>query len=148
MKTKTLLVVLVAFLAALTCSARDRVSHNVDDLPAAAKTFITTHFPSAQVSHIKIDSHFTGGNDYDVVLTDGTEIDFDSRGNLEDIDCGRNGQVPDAIVPQRIRDYVSNTYPGQKIIKYDVKRKGYEVELRSGLEIEFDANGNFKRVDR
>ena len=147
MKIKTLLVAVMALLVSVAAYARDTYSTNVEDLPQAARTLLTTHFPNVQVNHIKIDSHVLGGKDYDVVLNNGTEIDFDSEGRLDEIDCGRNGKVPDALVFAPILQYVHNTYPGQKIIKYDVKRSGYEVELNNGLDLVFNKQGNFLHLD-
>lgn len=148
MKIKILLVALMAVLAAVSCYARDIVSYDVAELPQAARTILSTHFANTQVNHIKIDKHTFGGKDYDVVLNNGTEIEFDNEGRLEEIDCGRNGKVPDALIFVPVKDYVHRTYPNDKIIKYDVKRNGYEVELRSGLELVFNSQGNFERVDR
>ena len=106
MKLKTLLIALVALFAATSVSARDRYSNDINVLPQAAQNLLSTHFPNVQVNHIKIDKHTFGGEDYDVVLNNGTEIDFDSKGNLEEVDCGRTGKVPNAIVPEAIRNYV------------------------------------------
>lgn len=148
MKLKALIIAAAAVLTAATASARDTYSHDPVVLPSAASELIAKHFPKAKVSHIKIDNHTFGGKDYDVVLTDGTEIDFDSNGNLKDVDCGRYGKVPSALVPENVRNYVKRTYPKSAVVKIDVKRNGYEVELQSGVELEFDRQGNFKRIDR
>lgn len=147
MKLKALILAIMAIFVATSCNARNQYSHDINVLPQAAKTLITTHFPKLQVSHIKIDHHTFGGADYDVVLTDGTEIDFDSKGNLEEIDCGRMGKVPEALILKAIRDYVVRNYPKQNIIKYDVKNRGYQIELQSGLELIFNIQGQFIRID-
>lgn len=147
MKIKALLVALLALVASVACCARDVVSYDVTALPRAAQNLLSTHFANVQVNHIKIDKHAFGGDDYDVVLNNGVEIDFDSEGRLDEIDCGRNGKVPDALVFAPVKEYVARTYPNEKIIKYDVKRNGYEVELRSGLELIFNKQGVFQRLD-
>lgn len=147
MKLKALLIALAAIMMAFTCNARDQYSHDPAVLPQAARTIIDTHFPKLQISHIKIDKHTFEADTYDVVLTDGTEIEFDSKGKLEEIDCGRMGRVPSALIAKPIVDYVSRTYPAAHIIKYDVKRHGYEVELNTGLELVFNQSGAFLRID-
>lgn len=147
MKLKTFLLVLVVAFVALGCYARDTYSTDVKILPKAAQVLLNTHFSKLQVNHIKIDHHTFGGNDYDVVLSDGTEVDFDNNGNLEEIDCGRNGKVPDALVMAPIKNYISRVYPKQRIIKYEVKRNGYEVELQNGIDLIFNKAGAFQRVD-
>lgn len=147
MKIKTLLVALVAIFVSATCSARDEYSRDVKVLPLAARTIISNHFSKLKLNHIKIDKNVLEGDDYDVIMSDGTEIEFDDKGTLKEVDCGRYGQVPDALVPQAIRDYVKRVYPKQKITKLDVKRKGYEVELQSDIDLVFDKQGNFLHVD-
>lgn len=148
MKTiKTLLFALIVVFVTVSCSARDLYTHDVNVLPQAAQKIISTHFPNLQISHIKIDKHTFVDDDYDVVLTDGTEIEFDGKGNLEGIDCGRMGKVPDALIPKAILNYAKEHYPNQNIIKYDVKRKGYEIEIQSGLELIFNKQGVFQYLD-
>lgn len=147
MKLKIIFIAIMAFIATATCSAREEYSTDVNVLPAAAKTLVLKHFPNLSVNQIKIDRHSFGGDDYEVALSDGTEIDFDSKGNLEEVDCGRSGKVPDAIIIKSVRDYVVKNYPKQNIIKYEVKRKGYEVELANGLDLVFDKQGKFRHVD-
>ncbi len=147
MKLKLIFIAIMAFIATATCSARDEYSTDVNVLPAAAKTLISKHFQNLGVNQIKIDRHSFGGDDYEVALSDGTEIDFDSKGNLEEVDCGRSGKVPGALILKSVRDYVVKNYPKQNIIKYEVKRKGYEVELNNGLDLVFDKQGKFRHID-
>lgn len=144
---KKLLILMMAVIATMACSAKDKYSTDPNVLPQTARTILANHFPKAKVSHIKIDKHTFGGTDYDVILTDGTEIDFDSKGNLDEVDCGRSGQVPDGLVAKSVLSYVKKSYPGQRIVKYDIKSNGYDVELQSGVEIEFDKQGRFRRID-
>lgn len=147
MKSKILIIAIMALFTAFACYARDVISHDPSVLPQSARALVETHFPDVQINHIKIDHHTFGGNEYDVVLTNGTEIDFDSKGNIEEIDCGRMGIIPKALIKKEILDYVTSKYQGQNIIKYEIKRNGYEVELQSGLDLEFNKQGAFMRVD-
>lgn len=137
-------------LAVLLCSvttvvARDSVTRDVNVLPAKAQAFLKSNFKKG-VNHIKVDSKALGGKEYDVILNDGTEVEFNKEGSWESVDCGSSA-VPSAIVPKMIRDYVSKNYKGQKIVEISVDRRGYEVQLYNGRELKFDRAGNFKRVD-
>lgn len=136
----------VVMLAVLPMSARDKVTSDVNVLPAAAQKLLKTHYPTVKVNHIKIDSNLFGKKDYDVVLSNGVEIDFDSEGNLDEIDCGYL-EVPAGIVLKPIREYVAKNFAGQKIVSYDVNTHSYDVELANGTELVFDRNGDFRRVD-
>lgn len=128
----------------LTGFARDKVSHDVAVLPQAAQNMVKKHFAKTGVNHIKIDKGIVGAG-YEVILNDGTELDFDSNGNLTEIDT-RTG-VPSELLMKSIREYVSDNYPGQKVINLDIVRSGYDVELANGTELVFDRAGTFKRID-
>ena len=54
-------------------------------------------------------------------------------------------EVPSALVPQQILQYVRNTYPDTKVVKLEKKRNGHEVKLSNGWELEF--NRNFELID-
>lgn len=50
-------------------------------------------------------------------------------------------------VTQSISSYVSSNYTGQTIVDIDVESTHIEVELSNGLDLIFDTNGNFLRLD-
>lgn len=147
MKFKALLLFVVVMIASVACSARDTYSTDASVLPQAASSVLTTHFGGKAVSHIKIDHGMLGVDGYEVILTDGTEIDFDGKGILKEVDCDRSGNVPSTIIPEAVRNYVNSNYRNQHIVKYDVKRGGYEVELQSGVELKFNKQGQFTGID-
>lgn len=133
-------------LAIAPMAARDRVYQNVNVLPATAQATLNRYFAKTPVNHIKVDKKTFGGTEYDVILNDGTQIEFDSKGNWKEIDCGSRG-VPDGLVLKPITDYVKRNFKGQKIVGIDVNKNNYEIELSNGVEIQFDRAGNFKKVD-
>lgn len=137
---------MMAIIACLPMAARDRVSRNVKDLPAAAQTMLSKYFGGEKVNHIKIDKPTFGSTEYDVVLNDGTEVEFDSKGNWKEIDCGMKA-VPDALVLKPIREYVKSTFKGQKIVNIEKKSNKYDIELQDGTDLEFDRSGRFLRID-
>lgn len=144
---KKLLATLIAIiLVSATAMARDVVSRNVKDLPAAAQTTLAKNFPKQKVNHIKIDKKTFGGADYDVILSNGTEIDFDSDGNWTEVDCGSQA-VPSAFVLKAISDYVSKNFKGQKIVAVEKNSRSYEIELLNGTDLKFDRSGKFLKVD-
>lgn len=141
------IILCLAFILAICLSAiaRDQVTRNVSALPTKAQTTISQNF-KAKVNHIKIDSKVLGGKEYDVILNDGTEVEFDKDGNWKEIDCGTNA-VPSGLIPKAIQNYVSTNYKGQKIVQIEVDRSKYKVELLNGVDLEFDRSGRFLRVD-
>ena len=143
---KLLMIVALVIMAIAPSYARDEVTRDANVLPEQAKNILKTHFPKIHINHIKVDKHTFGGDDYDVVLNDGTELDFDNKGNLKEIDCGASA-VPATLILKPIRDYVANNFSGQKIVTLDINSNYYDIELSNGVDPVFDRAGNFKKID-
>lgn len=111
-------------------------------LPAKAQAVITRHFSHQKVVLAKMESG--AGKSYDVVLRNGTKLEFDKRGNLTEIDCKR-GSVPAELIPYPIRSYLRLHYPGKSVKKLEMSKKEYEVELANGMEFTF--NKHFQLID-
>lgn len=121
-----------------------RVSY--EKLPKDIKTFITTHFPNEKMAYAEKD-----WDGYDVVLTNGADLEFTSRGRWTEIQI-RQGQIPESILkllPEALINYTKQTYPGKSIKEIVSKSYGYEIELQGmhDLELKFDKNGKFLYID-
>ena len=95
---KKILFALVAFVLFGVSSAsadNDKVI-NKSELPAQAQKFINEHFANIKLSYAKLERDFLERS-YEVVLTDGTKLEFSSKGTWLDVDC-KYGEVPAAIV--------------------------------------------------
>lgn len=144
LSTKLFAAIAALFASASFVSCKD-VIITVDKLPAAAQTFIKEYFPGSDISYAKKDKELTKTT-YEVVLQDGTEIDFDSKGQWDKIDCKR-AAVPAMLIPDAIATYVQTNFPGQAIVKIDKELFGYEIELLNDLELKFDKNGRLVNID-
>ena len=121
---------------------------NPADLPEAARTFITATFPNDPIVLAERDKDLLR-TEYSVELQSGTEIDFDAKGNWEDVSCKHlPGGVPASVIPQKVREYVAANYPNQTIKEISRDRRKIEVELSSDTDLEFDINGKFLRIDK
>lgn len=127
--------------------ASDEIVRDVNYLPQNAQTFLNENFSKKDISFIKIDKTIGFIRDYEVVLTDGTEIDFDREGNWDSIEMPKQKAVPSKIVPKAISNYVAGNYPGQHIVSIDKERHGYDIELQNGLDLVFNKAGQFKKID-
>jgi len=117
----------------------------VTQLPLTSQQFINRHFAKSKVALAKMESGiFT--KSYEVIFANGNKVDFDSKGNWEEIDC-KASSVPSTVVPSRITEYVKAHYPGTKIIKIEKDSKGYELKLSSRMELKFDQNFNLTDID-
>lgn len=109
-------------------------------------TFVETYFPQVGIQRVKLDD-----NEYEVKLTDKTEIEFNLGFEWKKIDCDDSnvyGSVPTELVPVQITDYVTTNFPNKHIDSIEKKHNGgWEIELSNGLEITFDANFNVTGFD-
>lgn len=140
---------LLALMLALTfggAAKADTYAHTDAVLPEAAKAVIKKNF-KADVSVVKIDKDFGRISEYDVVLKDGTEVSFDSKGNWKEVEVSVDKNVPDAFLLQPIRNYVKTNHKGQNIVGVEKKGKNIEITLSNGIEMKFDAAGKFLRYD-
>lgn len=142
---KLILALLAVFAVTTAASARDTYSRNPADLPAAARAELKKSF-KAEISLIKIDKDLLS-TDYEVVLTDGTEVKFDSKGNWQEVECRADKSVPDAYVPAATRQWLAKNHKGVKVVGIEKTSRGYEAQLSNGLEAKFDAAGRFLRYD-
>ncbi|MFH7018184.1 PepSY-like domain-containing protein [Flavobacterium sp. FlaQc-47] len=118
------------------------------DLPQTASIFITTYFANTTYQVIKKqDKPDADGSIYDVYLTNGFEIDFDANGNWVDID-GNHQAIPVELIPEKINTYVMTNYPNQSVTSIDNEKTFIEVELSNNIEVVFDLQGNFIRIDK
>ncbi|UKB83669.1 PepSY-like domain-containing protein [Chryseobacterium sp. MEBOG06] len=124
---------------------QDRVI-SANQLPKTSKTFLTTHFKGVPVSSAIEDRAIYGVDEYKVYLRNGMKIEFDSQGNWKEVD-GKHEKLPYSFIPASIRNYSTRNFPNTYIIKIEKKRWSYKAELSNGLELEFDRNGNFKKID-
>ena len=131
---------------AFGASAKDTYSHDPSTLPQSARTTIKNNFTS-EISLIKIDNEFGRISDYEVILTDGTEIKFDRNGNWEDVECSLNNTVPASFIPSQVATFVKKNQPDTHIIGIEKDRRGYEVQLSNGVEMKFDKQGQFQKYD-
>ena len=116
---------------------------SVNTLPAKAQALLTKHFSNQKVVLATIESNVIGKN-YDVVLKNGTKLEFDKKGNLTEIDC-KQGTVPTQFIPQAIKNYLKANYARQSVKKIEMNKNEYEVELTNGLDLTF--NKHFQLID-
>jgi hypothetical protein len=142
---KKLFVILLALIPAVAFADNDRPV-GFDGLPAAAQKFIRDHFPDAKTTLATIDRELFDTT-YDVIFTDGTQIEFDSRGQWKEIDCPRGSSVPAGVLLPGIASFIAEHYPDARVGDIERDRFGYEVNLSNRAELHFDSKGNFRGYD-
>ena len=143
--TKLFLVAVICMLAqSLTSLADDRMIP-VSQLPSTVKTFVTKNFSGKTIAYASKDVELMGTK-YEVMLNDGAKIEFDKKGNWDNVDC-ETYTVPAALVPASITKYVKANFPSTKIVKIDKERHGYDIELSNDIELKFNKNGALIGMD-
>ncbi len=130
-------------IAFLTVCALVAVAATAKTLPEKAAKFIEVAFPERTV--LLLDAKVN----YEVMLDDFTEIDFDSKGNWTEINAKKQGEIPDSAVPAKILESVNKHFQGQKIVKIERSARGnYEVELINDIEIKFNSDFIIIEIDK
>lgn len=145
---KTILLTATACILSLNIlkADNDRVIQS-SELPTTAQNFLKTHFSNSNIIIAKVDKDFWD-KDYNVIFKNGDQIEFDRKGNWKEVKC-KNSQVPTAIVPKEITNYLKTNYPNEgKIISIDRDRKDYEVKLSNGWELKFDLQYRLIDIDK
>ena len=135
---------MVVVVCVCTECADDFTTTDVTSLPAKAQQYLK-HFDSP-VAYIEVDNDGVFGKNYDVKLKDGSEIDFDKKGEWKSIDTNLKS-VTATFVHKSIADYVKKNYPYTFVSKIERDSRGYDVELSNHMDLKFDTNGNFVRFD-
>lgn len=149
-KMKKLLFILcflvLPFVVMSSCSDDDddRII-SVTDLPSNAQQFLQTHFPDVKTSRVEEDN-----DSYDVYLSNGYEVDFDKKGEWDNVD-GNNKVLPESFLltlPSGIIEYVKANYSNNFIDEVDKEINGYEVGLNNNVDLLFNSDGTFRGIDR
>ena len=133
------LFLLMAVVMCMSVKADDDRVITYQQLPQNAQEFLKQHFSKLVPLVVTMD-----WDDYTIMYETGEKIEFNKQGEWKDIDC-RASHVPAVLIPQQIKSSVQQSFPGTTIIKIDRNRRGYEVKLNNGLEVEFSRN--FQVID-
>ncbi len=136
---KAFLLLVAMFTMSFTAKADHDQVITFNQLPQAAQTLLKQHFANKVPLIVTVD-----WDDYTIVYDSGEKVEFDKQGNWKEFDC-LSSMVPTALIPEQIKAHIKATFPGTTILKLDRNRRGYEVKLNNGLEVEY--NRSFQVVD-
>ena len=116
------------------------------ELPANIRDIVATHFPGTTIEEAERENN---GN-YEIELSNDVELIFDGNGKFlgraddDDNDDRDDDDIAVSDLPQVIRDYITTNYPDHTIVEAEREDdNNFEVTLNNGVELEFDADGNF-----
>ena len=136
--------IITAFVAILCFGMTTAKAQNNNSTPEIT-LFVEQYFPQANILMVNAE-----WDEYEVRLSDGTQIEFNRSSEWKKIDCEHSTTyptVPAKLVPEQITNYVSTSFANQGIIKIEKQRRGWEIELNNELEIKFDKNFAVTKID-
>lgn len=133
------------FMQSVTIFADDDKFVPIEQLPAEVWTFVKENFPKSTISCATKEIEFMGV-EYEVMLSNGTKINFDKKGNWEKVSC-KSHNVPSSLIPTTICKFVNAHYPMTNIVKINKERYGYEIELSNDLDLKFNKKGQLVSID-
>ncbi len=150
---KQILVSIVLALFVNSACAKDIMDRETviefNKLPQTAQQFLNNNFPGGGILSIVVESEVME-KDYFVYYQDGTEVNFNGKGEWESVE-NEHSSVPDSVIPEAILKMIKSKHPDKVVtnISRDItgRDKGYDVELSNIIELKFDKEGRFIRYD-
>ncbi|WP_297906704.1 PepSY-like domain-containing protein [uncultured Parabacteroides sp.] len=146
MKKINHLTIILPLLFIMACGGNDKITNDTNMLPASSRQFISDYFKDIPVSHIQIEKNLIWISSYDVILTDGTNVEFNRKGEWKEIKR-HSHPIPQAIIPEVIQNHIKKNYPSNRVVVMDKDIRDYEIKLDNGLEVKFDLKGNLIDID-
>lgn len=129
-------------------SCDDEKKIDFGDLPSEARSFIENYFPSADILSI-VQEKEDGRKEYQVKLSDGTDMEFDEDGEWTNIECYFS-PLPTGILPANVITKVEKLHPEAYINGVEKELGGYVVEVTDAGGIDWDMrfNAQFEYVSQ
>lgn len=127
-------------LTVVGCKKDENIS-NVD-LPSSAEKYVNSYFPDQSYT-VEYDED---DHEYDVEIDNGFDVTFNEDGDVVQIDGGR-AAIPNSMLPNSIVDYVDEHYPNEYIVSWEQDGNHQDVELNNDVDLVFDNDGDFLRID-
>ena len=113
-------------------------------IPTEITNYTNTHFPDYPIIQVKKEvdgSKLT----YEVKLTGAYELEFNRKKEVVEIEGVM--ALPNSVIPFKLLQYVNSNYPDNFITEWDLEKRKQEITLDNDLQLEFDLDGNFIRID-
>ncbi|GAA4433469.1 PepSY-like domain-containing protein [Ravibacter arvi] len=142
MKGKFWMLPIVLLLIASACSKESVVPE--EKLPASIQSYISTHFPGDSILQVVKDREWANTS-YEVILDGSTKLEFNKKNEIKSIESVT--ELPASVIPSKISAYVEEKYPDRFIRSWELDDNRQEVELDNGIELVFNLEGGFLRID-
>lgn len=143
MKKQILTLAAILFLGFITFAQNGMTK--LEQLPAKAQEFVKTYFNDYKISYVFSDREFADV-DYKIRFEDGTEIEFNAKGDWTDV-SSKQKCIPTGFILKEITDYVEMNHKDMCITDVEREFNRITIELNDNLEIEFNSKGKLVSYD-
>lgn len=116
----------------------------ISEIPVEITDFIALHFPDTPIVDAVVKNK-RGVMSYDILLEGHLELEFNE--NFEIVEIDGHTKLPDSVIPMPVLEYVNLHYPDNVITDWERKKSTQEVGLDNNVDLIFDLDGNFIKVD-
>lgn len=110
----------------------------VEMIPIDGIRFIVENYPAEGI--VSMEKEYAS-NKYEVKLTDGTELEFDSKGNLVEIDAADNKDIPESVVqsilPPKAYQALKNNGIAAYVDGIEVVKDGYKIDMDLPEDVDY-----------
>lgn len=141
---KNFLTLAITILLSINVFAQNGMT-KLEQLPATAQEFVKTYFSDYKIQYVFCDKEFADV-DYKVRFEDGTEIEFNAKGDWTDV-SSKHKCIPTGFILKEINNYVEINHGDMCITDIEREFNRITIELNDSLEIEFNSKGKLISYD-
>ncbi|MEE1174480.1 MAG: PepSY-like domain-containing protein [Paludibacteraceae bacterium] len=147
---KIIALLAVALVASMAWAEDLEKKVSLQELPEKAQEFLNTYFEGVKVKKvIKTTDAYTFVEEFDVYLSNKTQIEFDMVGAWNEITLkNKKVEMPRFIYPNRVVDTIDNQYADKKIVKVSNDGMEYDIKFKDGSEVTINALGKILEFEK
>jgi|SRR5690554_3634055 len=123
---------------------RSQRNLEISEIPKEIVAYKEIHFPDNKIVRA-IEELDRGVLTYELFLERNFELEFNEYFQIIEIE-GKS-KLPDSVIPIPILEYVAQHYPDNFITDWELEGHYQKVGLNNKIELEFELNDDFIKVD-
>lgn len=147
---KTMLLLAGVLVATMAFAKDIERKSSFQELPEKAQTFLNTYFEGVKIKKvIKTIDEFNFVEEFDVVLANKTQIEFDMVGSWNEIIVkSKKESMPRFIYPNKVNEAIDKQFYNKKIVEVSNDGMEYEFKFKDGSEVTINALGKVVEFEK
>lgn len=142
---RKILFAFMALMLAMPAGAED-IEISFGQLPEKAQKILTKAFPDTKIKKVEMERR-ASLTQYEVKLAGDIKMQFSKDGSFTECEC-IDSAVPDILIPEKIRAFISKEFPGRFVMRIEHDSKLFELLLDNGYELTFNSAYRLIDVDK